>query len=42
MIAGVAYHFLKRGDLSSLDTTACARIPAFKRGLKNLEEFGRR
>ena len=42
MIAGVAYHFLKRGDRSSWDTTAHARIPAFKRGLKNLEEFGRR
>jgi N6-L-threonylcarbamoyladenine synthase len=34
MIAGVAYHFLKRGDRSGLDTTACARIPQFKRGLK--------
>lgn len=42
MIAGVAYHFLKRGDRSALDTTACARIPQFKRGLKNLEDFGRR
>jgi len=42
MIAGVAYHFLKRGDTSPLDTTACARIPQFKRGLKNLEYFGRR
>lgn len=35
MIAGVAYHFLKRGDRSGWDTTACARIPQFKRGLKN-------
>ena len=42
MIAGVAYHFLKRGDRSPLNTTACARIPQFKRGLANLESFGRR
>lgn len=42
MIAGVAYHFLKRGDRSGMDTTACARIPQFKRGLANLEAFGRR
>lgn len=42
MIAGVAYQFLKRGDRSPLDTTACARIPQFKRGLANLEHFGRR
>ncbi|MGI5058177.1 tRNA (adenosine(37)-N6)-threonylcarbamoyltransferase complex transferase subunit TsaD [Treponema pectinovorum] len=42
MIAGVAYHFLKRGERSPWDTTACARIPQFKRGLKNLEDFGRR
>ena len=42
MIAGVAYHFLKRGDTSPIDTTASARIPQFKRGLKNLEFFGRR
>lgn len=42
MIAGVAYHFLKRGDLSDWETTACARIPQFKRGLANLESFGRR
>ncbi len=42
MIAGVAYHFLKRGETSPLDTTACARIPQFKRGLANLESFGRR
>ncbi len=42
MIAGVAYHFLKRGDRSGLDTTASARIPQFKRGLQNLEDFGRR
>ncbi len=34
MIAGVAYHFLKRGDRSPLNTTCCARIPQFKRGLK--------
>lgn len=33
MIAGVAYHFLMRGDRSGWDTTACARIPQFKRGL---------
>ncbi len=42
MIAGVAYHFLKRGETSPLNTTACARIPQFKRGLSNLEAFGRR
>ncbi|MBO4403974.1 MAG: tRNA (adenosine(37)-N6)-threonylcarbamoyltransferase complex transferase subunit TsaD [Treponema sp.] len=42
MIAGVAWHFLKRGETSPLDTTACARIPQFKRGLANLEAFGRR
>lgn len=42
MIAGVAYHFLKRGDRSGLDTTASARIQQFKRGLSNLEKFGRR
>src|SRR5574344_882984 len=42
MIAGVAYHFLKRGDRSGWDTTACARIPQFKRGLENLAAFGRR
>ena len=42
MIAGVAYHFLKRGDRSGWNTTACARIPQFKRGLANLEAFGRR
>ncbi len=42
MIASVAYHFLKRGDRSPLNTTACARIPQFKRGLANLESFGRR
>ena len=42
MIAGVAYHFLSRGDRSALDTTASARIPQFKRGLANLEAFGRR
>lgn len=33
MIAGVAYHFLQRGDRSGIDTTACARIPQFKKGL---------
>lgn len=42
MIAGVAYHFLRRGETSPLDTVACARIPQFKRGLANLEAFGRR
>ncbi len=42
MIAGVAYHFLQRGDRSEWNTTACARIPQFKRGLANLEAFGRR
>lgn len=33
MIAGVGYHFLTRGDRSDWNTTACARIPQFKRGL---------
>jgi N6-L-threonylcarbamoyladenine synthase len=33
MIAGVAYHFLKRGDRSGWNTTAYARIPQFKHGL---------
>lgn len=33
MIAGVAYHFLKRGDRDSLDTITYARILQFKRGL---------
>lgn len=42
MIAGVAYHFLARGDRSGWNTSACARIPQFKRGLANLEAFGRR
>ncbi|MBP3365747.1 MAG: tRNA (adenosine(37)-N6)-threonylcarbamoyltransferase complex transferase subunit TsaD [Treponema sp.] len=42
MIAGVAYHFLQRGETSPMDTAACARIPQFKRGLANLEAFGRR
>ena len=42
MIAGVAYHFLKRGERSGWDTTAEARIREFKRGLANLEAFGRR
>lgn len=34
MIAGVGYHFLKRGETSPWSTTASARIPQFKRGLK--------
>ncbi len=34
MIAGVAYQFLARGDRSGWDTTACARVSGFKRGLK--------
>lgn len=42
MIAGVAYHFLKRGDISPWNITASARVEQFKRGLKNLESFGRR
>ena len=36
MIAGVAYHFLQRGDTSPLNTTASARIPQFKRGLEQV------
>ena len=35
MIAGVGYQYLKRGDRSPYDITASARIPQFKRGLKN-------
>lgn len=38
MIAGVAYHFLKRGDTDGWDTTACARIPQFKRGLSQVQK----
>ena len=37
MIAGVAYHFLMRGERSGLATTASARIPQFKRGLEQLK-----
>ena len=37
MIAGVAYHFLKRGDTSAWNTTTCARIPQFKRGLAQVQ-----
>ena len=33
MIAGVAYHFLQRGDRSDWNTVTSARIPQFKRGL---------
>lgn len=36
MIAGVGYHFLARGDRSDWNTTACARIPQFKRGLNQV------
>lgn len=42
MIAGVAYHYLMRGDTSPLDTPAFARVERFKRSLSNLEAFGRR
>jgi len=34
MIAGVAYQMLKRDDRDGWNTTTCARIPQFKRGLK--------
>ncbi|MCQ2613539.1 MAG: tRNA (adenosine(37)-N6)-threonylcarbamoyltransferase complex transferase subunit TsaD [Treponemataceae bacterium] len=34
MIAGVGYRFLERGDRSPWNTTACARVQSFKRGLK--------
>ena len=34
MIAGVAYHFLNRGETSPWTTTATARVTEFKRGLK--------
>jgi len=33
MIAGVAYHFLTRGDRSSWDTTAKARVQGFRKGV---------
>lgn len=33
MIAGVGYHFLKRGDQSSWDTTAKARVEGFRKGV---------
>ena len=36
MIAGVAYHFLQRGDRSPWNSITCARIPQFKRGLEQL------
>ncbi|MCR4734118.1 MAG: tRNA (adenosine(37)-N6)-threonylcarbamoyltransferase complex transferase subunit TsaD [Treponema sp.] len=42
MIAGVAYHFLERGDRSTFDTTACARIPQFKRGLEQVQRKNKR
>jgi N6-L-threonylcarbamoyladenine synthase len=32
MVAGIAYRYLARGDRSSWDVTASARIPEFKRG----------
>jgi len=34
MIAGLGYQYLKRGETSPWNTTASARIPQFKRGLK--------
>ncbi len=37
MIAGLAYHYLLRGEVSGLDTTACARIVQFKRGLTQMK-----
>lgn len=33
MIAGVAYHFLARGDKSSWDVTAKARVQGFRKGV---------
>ncbi|OJF77470.1 MAG: tRNA (adenosine(37)-N6)-threonylcarbamoyltransferase complex transferase subunit TsaD [Treponema sp. CETP13] len=33
MIAGVGYHFLKRGDRSGWDTTAKARVEGFRKGV---------
>ena len=42
MIAGVAYHFLRRGDRSGWDTSASARVEAFRRGLRALALAGRR
>jgi len=34
MIAGLGYHYLKRGESSPLTTTASPRVTEFKRGLK--------
>ena len=42
MIAGVAYHFLERGERTGFDTTACARIPQFKRGLEQVQRKNRK
>ena len=42
MVAGLAFHYLMRGDTSPLDTPAFARVEKFKRSLANLEAFGRR
>ena len=38
MIAGVAYHFLSRGDRDGWNTTTYARIPQFKRGLSQVQK----
>ena len=35
MIAGIAYHYLSRGDRSPLSVTASARVEGFKRMMKN-------
>lgn len=40
MIAGVAYHFLQRGERSPWNSVTCARIPQFKRGLEQVMHKG--
>ncbi|HQL04707.1 MAG TPA: tRNA (adenosine(37)-N6)-threonylcarbamoyltransferase complex transferase subunit TsaD [Treponemataceae bacterium] len=35
MIAGIAYQYLNRGETSPWTTTASARVPSFKRGVRN-------
>lgn len=41
MIAGVAYHFLKHGDTSQIDSVPTSRVPEFKRGLNRQNFSGR-
>jgi N6-L-threonylcarbamoyladenine synthase len=34
MVAGIAYHYLSRGEQSAWNVTASARIPAFRHGMR--------